>query len=57
MLSRYVQVKENGEVLGLENKQAIKYGYGSMLNLRIKLVNSFAMAYGYLPGLIQYEIC
>lgn len=57
MLSRYVQVKENGEVLGLENKQAIKYGYGSMLNLRIKLVNSFAMAYGFLPGLIQYEIC
>lgn len=28
---------------GLENKQAIKYGYGSMLNLRVKLTYSFAL--------------
>lgn len=54
MLSRYIQIQENGEVLGLENKQAIKYGYGSMLNLRIQLVIGFALAYTYLPGIIQW---
>jgi hypothetical protein len=57
MLSRYVQVEADGTVVGLENKQAIKYGYGSMLNLRVKLVNGFALAYIYAPGVIQYEIC
>ena len=57
MLSRYVQIQPNGTVLGLENKQAIKYGYGSMLNLRIKLVMGFALAYTYSPAVIQYEIC
>jgi hypothetical protein len=57
MLSRYVQVNPDGTVMGLDNKQAIKYGYGSMLNLRIKLVMGFALAYIYTPGVIQYEIC
>lgn len=57
MLSRYVQVKSDGTVFGLENKQAIKYGYGSMLNLRIKLVMGFSLGYIYGPGVILYEIC
>ncbi len=57
MLSKYVQVHSDGTVIGLENKQAIKYGYGSMLNLRIKLVMGFALAYIYGSGVILYEIC
>ncbi len=57
MLCRYVQVHPDGTVVGLENKQAIKYGYGSMLNLRIKLVMGFALAYIYGTGVISYEIC
>lgn len=44
MLMKYVQVSPAGEVFGLENKQAIKYGYGSMLYLRVKLVYSFAFS-------------
>lgn len=44
MLMKYVQVEQNGEVIGLQNKQAIKYGYGSMLFLRVKLVYSFAFS-------------
>ena len=28
-------------MIGLENKQSIKYGYGSMLFLRVKLVYGF----------------
>lgn len=39
---KYVQVEADGKVLGLENKQAIKYGYGSMLFLRVRLVYGFA---------------
>lgn len=41
MLMRFVQVLENGTVNGLENKQSLKYGYGSMLNLRVFLTTSF----------------
>ena len=44
MLMRYVQVAADGKVSGLENKSAIKYGYGSMLNLRVRLVYGFAMS-------------
>ena len=35
MLMKYVEVTEDGTVKGLENKAAIKYAYGSMLNLRV----------------------
>ena len=41
MLMRYIKVEKGGEVIGLENKQALKYGYGSMLNLRVFLTSSF----------------
>lgn len=40
---RYVKVSKDGKVEGLENTQAIKYGYGSMLNLRVKLTYNFAI--------------
>lgn len=43
MLMKYIQVTESGEVKGLQNKSAIKYAYGSMLNLRVQLTNSFAI--------------
>jgi hypothetical protein len=41
---RYIQVTPEGEVLGIENKGAIKYAYGSMLTLRVTL--SFRIAFG-----------
>lgn len=50
MLMKYIQVKEDGEVLGLENKAAIKYAYGSMLNLRVKLTESFAIYFMVFPA-------
>lgn len=43
MLSRYIKIDEKGNVLGLDNKQNLKYGYGSMLNLRVLLVSAFGM--------------
>ena len=43
MLSRYIKIDDKGNVLGLENKQSLKYGYGSMLNLRVHLVSAFGM--------------
>jgi acyl-CoA oxidase len=43
LLMRYVRVTAEGKVEGAENKQAIKYGYGSMLNLRVKLTYNFAL--------------
>ena len=56
MLMKYVQIDKNGEVFGLENKQAIKYGYGSMLNLRVQLTYSFAFSYAISPTISQYLI-
>ena len=50
MLMKYIQVTESGEVKGLQNKSAIKYAYGSMLNLRVVLVNGFAMGYIITPA-------
>lgn len=41
MLSRFVRVKD-GKAEGHDNKEAIKYGYGSMLNLRVALTTTFA---------------
>ncbi len=49
MLSKYIQISDQGKVIGAENKQAIKYAYGSMLNLRVTLVNGFAVANIHLP--------
>lgn len=43
MLMRYVKVSPDGEVSGLENASAIKYSYGSMLNLRVQLVFGFML--------------
>lgn len=54
MLMKYVTVSADGVVNGLENKQAIKYGYGSMLNLRVILVYNFAMAFILTPTINQY---
>lgn len=52
MLSKYIQVKPNGEVLGLENKEAaLKYGYGSMLNLRVILTYNFAFTHMIYPSM------
>ena len=45
MLMRYIEVTEDGEVKDLANKAAIKYGYGSMLNLRIILTTNFCLEY------------
>ncbi len=41
---------------GLENTQAIKYGYGSMLNLRVKLTYSFALKCILEPAINLYQI-
>lgn len=49
MLMKYVSVNPDGTVTGLENKSAIKYGYGSMLNLRVQLTFGFAMDFNVLP--------
>ena len=43
-------------MVGLENKQAIKYGYGSMLNLRVKLVYGFAMGQIVRQAGVMYHI-
>jgi hypothetical protein len=56
MLMKYVKVNENGEISGLENKQALKYGYGSMLNLRVKLTFTFSLAYIYMVSVDQYKV-
>ena len=56
MLMRYVQVKKDGTVIGLENKQTIKYGYGSMLNLRVRLTMGFALGYIVRPAVELYKI-
>ena len=50
MLMKYIQVTESGEVKGLQNKSAIKYAYGSMLNLRIMLTDSFAIGHMIFPA-------
>jgi hypothetical protein len=44
MLCRYIRIDDDGKVLGLENKQALKYGYGSMLNLRVYLASVFGFS-------------
>ena len=41
MLMKYVKVRTDGTIEGLENSSAIKYSYGSMLNLRVQLVFGF----------------
>ncbi|KAM3133519.1 hypothetical protein pb186bvf_014361 [Paramecium bursaria] len=43
MLSRYTSIKENGEVVQ-SSKDAVKFGYGSMLFLRLSLANVFAIS-------------
>jgi hypothetical protein len=57
MLMRYVQVSAEGTVRGLENTSAIKYGYGSMLNLRIQLVFGFSINYLLRPAGWLLELC
>ena len=53
---RYIKVTKQGVVEGLENTQAIKYGYGSMLNLRVKLTYSFALKCILEPAINLYQI-
>lgn len=38
LLMRYITVKENGDVIPPKDKNAAKYGYGSMLKLRVLLI-------------------
>jgi nitrogen fixation/metabolism regulation signal transduction histidine kinase len=49
LLMRYVTVNPDGTVLGLENVSAIKYGYGSMLNLRVQLTFGFSIDFNVFP--------
>lgn len=42
MLMKYTEVTRNGEVK-VQSKQAVKFGYGSMLYLRVNLVFTFAL--------------
>jgi hypothetical protein len=44
MLMRYIKIDDKGNVSGHENKQNIKYGYGSMLNLRVYLASVFGIS-------------
>lgn len=41
MLMKFIKVSSDGSVSGLENPSVIKYSYGSMLNLRVKMVFDF----------------
>lgn len=56
MLMKYIQVTPEGEVIGLENKEAIKYAYGSMLYLRVYLVYGFSLGYIIQPGRQLYKM-
>lgn len=42
--------------MGLENKEAIKYAYGSMLYLRVHLVYGFAFSYILFPGRLLHQM-
>lgn len=58
MLMKYIQVTPSGEVQGRENKEAIKYAYGSMLYLRVALPFNFAFVHVISPArnlLMLYE--
>ncbi len=50
MLMKYIQVMPDGTVKGQENKQAVKYAYGSMLYLRVALPFSFAFGHIIFPS-------
>ena len=56
MLMKYIQVSADGTVKGLDNTQAIKYGYGSMLNLRVQLTFGFAIDFNVFPPGHLYQI-
>ena len=56
MLMRYIQVTPEGEVLGLENKAAVKYAYGSMLYLRVALPFHFAITHITTPARHLYAL-
>ncbi|CAD8111564.1 unnamed protein product [Paramecium primaurelia] len=55
MLMRYTKVDENGQVT-TSSKNAIKYGYGSMLNLRVSLVNVFSIFGLFTNNLAYYQV-
>lgn len=57
LLMKYVKVEKDGSVTGLENKNAIKYAYGSMLNLRVRLLDAFTLGYTFLPSTDMLAIC
>lgn len=54
---KYVKVEKDGTVLGLENKNAIKYAYGSMLNLRVRLLDVFTLGYTLQSATDMLVIC
>lgn len=56
MLMKYIKVNKDGSVEGLQNKSAEKYGYGSMLNLRVQLTYLFAMQLVIFPAINLYEL-
>lgn len=41
LLQRYITVNRDGSIVE-QSKDALKFGYGSMLNLRVALTNNFA---------------
>lgn len=49
---KFINVKPCGEVEQPLNKNTLKYAYGSMLNLRVKFVNGFALAYILIPAIL-----
>jgi hypothetical protein len=56
MLCRFVSINDEGNVLGLDNKQSIKYSYGSMLNLRVQLVYGFAIGFIMNQTIYHYDV-
>ena len=56
MLMKYTNVAEDGNVSGLGNASAVKYGYGSMLNLRVQLVFGFMLSGIHSPVSFAYRM-
>ena len=53
---KYVTVSKDGKVEGLQSTSAMKYSYGSMVNLRIKLTFNFGFSCIVLPTTYLYQV-